>query len=194
MSEQSKDQLRSLLRQRRRCIPKDDQIQAAQAVAELALSLPHWENAQKVALYMANDGEVDNAAIAQQAFATNIEIFLPVVENNKKMVFVHWHRNEVLLENRYGIPEPAPKTSPEPLSSIDIIFMPLVAFDREGNRLGMGGGYYDRALADGPRPTLIGLAHSLQEVSSLRQEPWDIGLDIVITEQGVHYCHPAAAR
>ena len=91
-----------------------------------------------------------------------------------------------MLVNRFGIPEPMlTKNNLCPLSQIDLIFTPLVAFDSSGNRLGMGGGFYDRTLApikrDQLTTQLIGLAHNCQQVDALSQDSWDIPLNGIVT-------------
>ena len=75
--------------------------------------------------------------------------------------------------------------------AIDLVLVPLVAFDPQRNRIGMGGGFYDRSFAfrknpDQPRPVLIGVAHELQKVDLLEPEPWDVQLDMVVTDQAVY--------
>lgn len=89
--------------------------------------------------------------------------------------------------NRFGIREPIKSSSPLFANQLDLVLLPLLAFDRTGNRLGMGAGYYDRALQalvhqPSTRPRLIGLAHSFQEVESIQAQPWDVTLDAIITE------------
>ncbi len=90
-----------------------------------------------------------------------------------------------MYKNCYGILEPKQQQA-IPIEDLDILFVPLVAFDDELNRLGMGGGYYDRALSRSPRPRrplLIGLAHQGQKVAQLNTQYWDIPLDMVLTDQ-----------
>ncbi|MCL4105960.1 UNVERIFIED_CONTAM: hypothetical protein GTU68_058266, partial [Idotea baltica] len=183
-----KEQLRSHFRQRRQSLTQNQQRAAAQAVTTHALALPQWDSVHRVALYAASDGEIDTTALAQHCFAKGVEVFLPVVGDDKQMLFAQWQHDDVLSRNRYGIAEPAIQSAQQPLSNMDLIFMPLVAWDKKGNRLGMGGGYYDRALAQLPNQTLIGLAHQMQEAEALTAQPWDIALDIVITDEGVWYC------
>jgi 5-formyltetrahydrofolate cyclo-ligase len=93
-----------------------------------------------------------------------------------------------LLDNRYGIPEPSIQEQQLPAWAMQVVLMPLVGFDRTGNRLGMGGGFYDRTFAFKrnrihARPLLIGLAHSVQEVAALPTESWDMPLDLIATEK-----------
>ena len=95
-----------------------------------------------------------------------------------------------LKANRFGIAEPdLPASQLLPATRLDIIVVPLVAFDGHGNRLGMGGGFYDRSLADssGHSPLLIGYAHDLQQVNQLPARPWDKKLHAVVTESGCQW-------
>jgi len=92
--------------------------------------------------------------------------------------------------NRYGIIEPdVGWGETRDARNLDIVLMPLLAFDRQGNRLGMGGGFYDRSLAfrrsrrHWTRPRLIGVAHAIQEHPSLPRQPWDVPLDAILTER-----------
>ena len=94
---------------------------------------------------------------------------------------------QIKTQNKYGIEEPIANDSPSPANAFDVMLIPLVAFDRRGTRIGMGAGYYDRAmqaLAHQPstRPYLVGVAHHFQEVSSLKRESWDVPLDAILTD------------
>ncbi len=106
------------------------------------------------------------------------------------MSFYRYRRHTPLVANRFGIPEPAPGAPHVAPLSVDLLLMPLVAFDCFGVRLGMGVGYYDRYLGRLPatmRPRLIGLAHETQRsLDPLPFAEWDVPLDGVITEQGWH--------
>ncbi|MBT5031228.1 MAG: 5-formyltetrahydrofolate cyclo-ligase, partial [Proteobacteria bacterium] len=116
--------------------------------------------------------------------------FLPVLNPaNHSMVFVRTHARTVLKNNWYGIPEPTGFSS-LPINRFDIVLLPLLAFDASGSRIGMGGGYYDRALemVAGRQyyrtPQLIGLAFDKQKCSTIQARPWDVPLDGVFTESG----------
>jgi 5-formyltetrahydrofolate cyclo-ligase len=112
------------------------------------------------------------------------------VVDSGRLQFLPLEPGDPMRPNRYGIDEPAAGRAPWPLWTLDLILMPLVAVDRQGNRLGMGGGYYDRSLAalsrGGRRPLLIGLAHQCQCTATLPDAHWDVPLDGVITEAGCH--------
>jgi len=95
--------------------------------------------------------------------------------------------NNLNTLNRYGIEEPNASDSPWPANAFDVMLIPLVAFDRNGTRIGMGAGYYDRAMQalahqTSTKPYLVGLAHHFQEVSSLKRESWDVPLDAILTD------------
>jgi 5-formyltetrahydrofolate cyclo-ligase len=137
-------------------------------------------------LYWPNDGEVDLISLSR---APTKQFFLPILQERIRP----WSGRGLLFgdidqdirPNRYGIPEPQSRRGLLHASELDYLLIPLVAFDRAGHRLGMGGGYYDRALASlrNWKPMLlIGVAHDLQEVQELAPEPWDIKLDGVVTE------------
>jgi 5-formyltetrahydrofolate cyclo-ligase len=118
----------------------------------------------------------------------SVEFALPVVSEHDdgSMEFYPWNVDSQLKQNRYGISEPQ-KTISIPLAGFDMLLMPLVAYDRNGNRLGMGSGYYDRhlePLRDAQQPLRVGIAYSLQEVAQLTKNDWDIPLHAVVTESG----------
>ena len=107
--------------------------------------------------------------------------------------FCEWREGDPLVPNRFAIPEPVPRRRPpHHARQLDLLLVPLVAFDARGNRLGMGGGYYDRTLAylghrtHWRRPRVVGLAHALQRVDALPKNAWDIPVDGVITEREMH--------
>lgn len=117
--------------------------------------------------------------------------YLPVVNpHTRSMTFKRYRFGEHLRPNRFGILEPGSKAPALAIEALDVVLMPLVGYDLQGNRLGMGGGFYDRAFARlrRRRPLRIGLAHSLQQVARLERAPWDIPLHGVCTEGGLHLC------
>ncbi len=152
----------------------------------------------RIALYIANNGELDPAPIANRIRACRKNIFLPVLQSPPRQAlwFCEHRKGETLRPNRFGIPEPEIKKHRLlPAWELNLILMPLVAFDLNGNRLGMGGGFYDRTLAYlhrrsyWQRPSLIGLAHASQAVAEIKPNPWDIPLDGIITESGLFKFH-----
>lgn len=181
--------LRQQLRQRRRSLSPEQQQQAAAAVCRNLLALPCFVRAQKIALYLAADGEVATDLIAGQAWRDGKQVYVPVVDAQQQgqMRFQLLLPQQQCVNNRYAISEPLWQPQQQlDCALLDVVLLPLVGFDAAGGRLGMGGGYYDRALAqvEPGRPALIGLAHSCQQLPQLEVQPWDVPLDAVITEQG----------
>ena len=142
---------------------------------------------------MHNDGEIDPALILSSANQLSKQCFLPVIDpkSENSLYFASFNANTKLQPNRYGILEPVFIDSEiQPVTKMDLLLMPLVGFDRTGNRMGMGGGYYDRTLAfmkgiEKPALTLVGLAHSGQEVSQISSQSWDIPLHLIATEKEI---------
>ncbi|SMF22987.1 5-formyltetrahydrofolate cyclo-ligase [Alteromonadaceae bacterium Bs31] len=180
------------MRKRRRNLSSSQQRIAALGASRELAKLPVFKLASNIALYFANDGELSPHLIAQLARMKKKRLFYPVLQR-KTLLFRDFPRYAGLGLNRYGIAEPLPRYKALAAQQLDIIIVPLVAFDRSGNRLGMGGGYYDRSLAFKARtpfnkPLLIGLAHSVQETPVLSVDNWDIGLDYLVTEKEVINC------
>ena len=133
--------------------------------------------------YWAVDGEIGLHAF-QLRLPPTVVYCLPVLQADRQLRFAPWRSGEPLVSNRYGIPEP--DLAPEQTlaaTELDLLVLPLTGFDARGNRLGMGGGWYDRSLAfrrgRPPPPWLVGAAFALQQVDALAVQPWDIRLDAV---------------
>ncbi len=150
----------------------------------------------RIALFLANDGELDPGLLTQKLLNAGKTLYLPALKPYPwhALWFIRYHQNSHLIRNRFGINEPDIQFHPAtPPWGLDLILLPLVAFDNKGNRLGMGGGFYDRTLSSFNtrhrmnRPQLIGLAHECQRVDQLKAQTWDIPLDGIITEQGITY-------
>jgi 5-formyltetrahydrofolate cyclo-ligase len=172
------------MRMRRRSLLPVRRQLAVRAIQRHLASLMEFRRARRVALYWPADGEPDVLGLAPLARARGKQLYLPVVGHGGTLRFAHWPAGGKLRRNRYGIPEPVGNRHTIPAARLDLVIMPLVAFDAAGNRLGMGGGYYDRALAGRRRPALVGAAFSIQQASSIPAQPWDVPLDIIITEGG----------
>jgi 5-formyltetrahydrofolate cyclo-ligase len=141
---------------------------------------------RRVALYLAVRSELGTAPLLAALLRRGVHLYLPRLAP-AGMQFVRIHRHSPLRPNGHGIRQPlrGPRCSARRL---DVILLPLVAFDRRGTRLGAGGGHYDRALARRPpyrRPLRVGYAYALQCCDELPREPWDVRLDAVITDRGV---------
>ena len=190
--------LRKTLRRQRRALTPVQQRCAAQALLSQISRQQWFRNSRRLAFFIASDGEIDPAPLLSLAQAAGKTCFLPVLHPLKlnRLYFAPVTAKTPLSPNRFGIPEPPlNQSTAAPAWSLDVIFMPLVGFDRHGHRLGMGGGFYDRTLAftrHWPRavPRLVGLAHHIQEVDCLPVQPWDVPLHIIATDLGLLPCPP----
>ncbi|MDF2179461.1 5-formyltetrahydrofolate cyclo-ligase [Aliiglaciecola sp. CAU 1673] len=180
--------LRQSFRQKRRSLDHQAQTQAAFEASNLCLTLAQVKQAKRIAFYLANDGELDPAPLIHRCWELQKEVYLPVLHpfSQGYLMFVRYTADTPMAANRFGIAEPQIETqSICPLAELELIFTPLVAFDAKGNRMGMGGGFYDRTLApiyrDKLKTQVIGLAHDCQLAVDLPVQPWDIPLHGVVT-------------
>lgn len=189
-------QLRQQVRARRRELSAAERQRAARAVARHLESWPVLTRAIRIAAYWACDGELDPEPVLQWAWATDRQVLLPVLtgESAQPLQFAPYRPGEPLRRNRFGIPEPeiAATEWVQP-ADLDLVLVPLVAFDSTGTRLGMGGGFYDRGFAfrcgvrdPNRRPCLLGVGYEFQNCAGLVRQPWDVPLDAAVTEQGLY--------
>jgi len=184
--------LRKKLRRQRRAQPLAYRRQAADAAARTLAALPEFRRARRIAVYWTHGPELDTTPLIRRAHKQGKIVYFPVLgpPPTHRLHFAAWQRGEKLIRNRFGIPEPLQRKTIRP-RFLDLMVVPLVGFDRAGNRLGMGGGYYDRTLAYLPRrrlwrrPRLVALAFECQQVEALPSQPWDIAVDTIVTESGV---------
>lgn len=190
----AKSTLRKQLRQQRQALAPAFRAQAAAAVATLATGLPTWDTARHVALYWASDGELDPLPLAAACRQQQRKLYLPVLAGENRLTFHCWNADSTLATNRFGIPEPIPETPETTPAELDIIFLPLVGWQRDGYRLGMGGGFYDRTLALRRGPLKVGMGFSCQEIEGFPAQHWDVPMDYVLTETALHCCADAEYR
>ncbi|MHA2939459.1 5-formyltetrahydrofolate cyclo-ligase [Vibrio sp. RC27] len=188
MTLHSRQYVRKTIRTQRRLLSSALQQQASADLVEQANTLAELQNAQHIAIYLSSDGELDTLPLIKQLWQQNKSVYLPVIHpfSSGNLLFLRYQPNTEMTLNRYKISEPKLKKDLIiPVDQLDIIFTPLVAFDTKGQRLGMGGGYYDRTLSTwfktGIGATPIGLAHDCQRVDALPNETWDIPLPKIIT-------------
>lgn len=186
---QQRTQLRQTLRSRRQSLTQKEQQAAAHAMLEVVIREQLISNHQQVALYLANDGEIDPEPLIQWLWRQGVSCYLPVLhpEKERELLFVAYHERTPLLPNRFGINEPVVQESdtiaPE---ALDLVFMPLTGFTEDGERLGMGGGFYDKTFSfaqSKAKPRLIGLAHECQKVTDTYSLEWDIPMLGIVTDQ-----------
>lgn len=175
-----KRQLRTLYRAKRRALSAAEQKRHAEAVA--ATILPYLAPCDTVAVYLARDGEVDLSLLVAGSRRQGVALALPVLAAG--LEFAAYEPDAPLRANRYGIGEPVVPVIVRPT----VVLAPLVAFDARGNRLGMGGGYYDRYFQSHPQARRVGIAHECQRAQALPVAPGDAPLSAVVTETGWHWC------
>lgn len=186
----SKQRLRSRFRKLRGAISRDQRQSWTPELNRHLLAARPVQEARCVGAYLAFDGEPDLRFSLTQLHRRGTAIALPVVPgpDGQTLTFRHWSPATPLKTNNLGISEPA-ESGNSPLESIDVLFIPLVAFDKRGSRLGMGAGWYDRTLGPNQhRPLLVGVAWSIQAAPLVPVDPWDVPLDAVVTEAGWFTC------
>jgi len=178
--------LRKVIRERRQKLSKDEQRQASKLMLQRLSLHKKIQTAQTIALYLANDGELDLMPFIEWCWQQNKQVYLPVLHPfcSGHLLFLLFEKNTVMVKNHYDINEPTLDVSKVcPLNQFDVLCTPLVAFDRSGARLGMGGGFYDRTLSNWQQYKVypIGIAHDCQQVEKIPTAHWDIPLPEIIT-------------
>ena len=182
--------LRQQLRQQRNKLDPQAKQTLSRQITRHVRQSRLFRNARHIALYLPVRGEADPRLL--RTFGLPHQTFyLPVLSpfGDKRLWFVRWDKHTRFRNNPFRIPEPyPPHKGKRPARWLDMVITPLVAFDKHGSRLGMGGGYYDRTFAfkrwcTAPkRPLLCGFAYGFQQTTALSRQPWDIPLDAIATE------------
>ena len=181
------------MREQRRGLSPEQQRHAARRLNAIVGSSSIFRRSLHIAFFLANDGELDPLPLLRRAWRMGKVCYLPVITPGKSLWFAPYENGDPLAPNRFGIPEPA-RTGTTLVSArvLDLILTPLVAFDDQGHRLGMGSGFYDRTLSFlrhrriWRKPRLLGVAHELQHLSTLQAAPWDVPLDGVATDENLY--------
>lgn len=183
----SKACLRREFRRGRARLSRAQRERAAQQAARRVARSKPFQRARKLALYLQVGSELSTEPLLALCLRERKDVYVPRIGRNGRMCFVRWDPRCGWRHNRHGIREPRRGAS-LPLTRLDLVILPLVAFDAFGTRLGAGGGYYDRALAAarGSRPFRMGYAYALQQAAQLPREPWDQPLHAVVTDRAYH--------
>ena len=183
-------EIRRAIRNKRKALSADQGLLSAQAILNCLISQSWFLTCKRIGLYLANDGEIDLAPVIDKCRDQKIAISLPVIDTTQPtMHFADWRDGQSLVDNKFGIAEPK-QGQAVPLSEHDLILVPLVAFDSNGNRIGMGGGYYDRLFQTdeanlSKSPLRVGVAFQFQQLESIKAQVWDKALDGIITEADI---------
>ncbi len=181
----AKRDLRRALRAQRRVLSSSAQRLAARNLAHRLLRQPWFNRAHRIAFYLAADGEIDPMPLLRRALALRKQVYLPVLRPGGRLQFGEFKPAARLCRNRFGVGEPLAGGRCRDLGQLDLVLLPLVAFDRAGGRLGLGGGFFDRSFARrrANKPRLVGVAHYFQEVPELSLESWDVKMAAVATDR-----------
>lgn len=197
-----KPEIRSKMQQRRKALESPAIQQAAELVAAQVIQLRQFLEATHIGCYLAIEGELDPMPIMQCANSLKKQLYLPVIDakadpHNESLQFYSYNLGDPLFKGLHGISAPAHRTAlARDIAELDLLVVPLVAFDSACNRLGRGAGHYDRTLNSvkqrgGRLPYLIGLAYEFQKIPHMVADKWDVPLDTIVTEQNI-YSHVRA--
>lgn len=181
--------LRKQLRQKRRALDFKTRQQAGRRVSQHLYRHSTFRQAQRIGIYLSAFGEVPTQALIEQAFKRHKQVYLPQIRNvDQTLRWVRINRqqwrNRRFSVHRLGMHEPRQRGID--VNRLDLLIMPLLAFDDYGTRLGMGGGYYDRTLWKKNQPYRLGLAYAFQRTSGLVRQAWDQPLHAVCTPEGIY--------
>ncbi|RYY80030.1 MAG: 5-formyltetrahydrofolate cyclo-ligase [Moraxellaceae bacterium] len=184
--------LRKQLRQQRRKLTARTRQQAGRLVAQHLRRQPVFQQARHIGIYLSAFGEVPTQAIINLCFNHHKQIYLPQICNvDQKLRWVRINRqqwqNRRFSIHKLGMHEPRQRG--HRVNRLDLLIMPLLAFDRYGSRVGMGGGYYDRTLWKQHKAYRLGLAYDFQRAERLTRQAWDQPLDAVVTPSTFYQFH-----
>ena len=190
VSEESRQSLRDGALVRRRDLARVDCFSWSDSIQRTALKWIEYRRARAVALYSPVHNEVDTSAILGDALKLGKKVFYPKLSMAGLPGFARIRSSAELVVGRYGILEPVGNEVLAPLQDESlIVFIPGLLFDRQGHRLGRGGGWYDRVLKGlGDRGFFVGLAYEIQLVDDLPAESWDQRVHFIITEKNQIDC------
>lgn len=186
------EHLRSMHRANRAALSAEIQARNAAALQQQIEAIPAYQSADHIAAYIAIRGEISLTSLIENGASTGKRFYLPVLAGDA-MFFAPWSPEVPLAKKGFGLLEPDvdPASCIEP-RELDLVLAPLVVFDRQCNRIGQGGGYYDRTFAHKKlseglvSPVLMGVAHDSQREDKLCPQSWDVSLDVVVTDCGVY--------
>ena len=178
----NKSQIRNkIIKIRKKKFNKDLKINLGKFISFLKIDKLNFKS---IGGYYPSNYEIDDLDILDLLEKKNFKVSLPIIKKDNQMNFYSWSRNDPLKINKFGIPEPVSSKIFYP----DILLVPLVAYDSSLNRLGYGGGYYDRyieKIEKIKKVTKIGLAFSFQKISSIPINQYDKKLDFIVTEKEI---------
>ena len=182
------DNLREHLKLKRKHLSRKESDDMSHAIYQRITRSKWIREYSNIGIYHPVNGEANTLQLINFMWSIGQQVFLPIIDK-KNLLFGKVNVDSKLKKNRFGIPEPSiTKSIQMSANLLDMIFVPLVAFDLNGHRIGMGSGYYDRtfekklSIKDTKGPVLVGLAYEFQKQECLNYQPWDVPLDMVVTE------------
>jgi 5-formyltetrahydrofolate cyclo-ligase len=186
-SSQSQSVIRAAAKRKRARLTSNKRRAASNKIAEKLFATELFRNSNNIACYVSLETEVSTWRIIERAWQQKKRIFAPIAEKNFILQFLQFDDESELVTSNIGLREPKHGRQVRN-DELDLVIVPLVAFDSQRNRIGMGGGYYDRAFSflagntENAKPALIGLGFDCQQVDKIRPNPWDIRLFRIFTE------------
>ncbi|MBI2784958.1 MAG: 5-formyltetrahydrofolate cyclo-ligase [Legionella longbeachae] len=189
MTDPTKKILRDTMKQKRSKLSVSYNTAASIQICSRIRSLEQYKNAKNIAFYAAANKEIDLASLWHHASSHEKICYFPVLkEDDLTLFFLPATPNTLFKKNRYGIAEPDISLDLAiPIENLDLVLIPLVAFDVRCNRLGMGAGYYDRTFKNKGKCSLFGVGYQFQRVDYIDLEPWDVQLNAVITQRAIYW-------
>lgn len=190
MTVEDRARLRREARERRRSLSSEQQVLASGTLCKKLGDHPLFQQAHSIAMFIAADGEIDLKPLMERCVEAGKHCYLPAIDrdNPELLMFLHYQPGDKLRKTALGVLEPILNPEDENGRSapqdLDLVLTPLVAFDSDCNRMGMGKGYYDKTFAfkrEARKPVLLGVAHECQRVDRLETAWWDVPLDGIMT-------------
>jgi 5-formyltetrahydrofolate cyclo-ligase len=182
-----KTQIRDAARKRRAEIDPGEIKNRSQRICDYLLDIIDGNN--PVMVYVSKSPEVDTGTLITSLIERNGRVVVPIIERERTSLRLSYVKDpSVLVQSTFQVPEPVNHELPAHADAVKVVVVPMLAFDRQGNRLGYGRGYYDRFLCDHPRIPRIGLAFSCQEFASIPSDKNDIRMNLIVTENGAITC------
>jgi 5-formyltetrahydrofolate cyclo-ligase len=180
--------IRTVAKDRRSQLPDDHREEKSARIARQVIRLVEGDTT--VLVYASKPPEVDTAMLIQDLLAAGKKVVVPIIERETKSLRLSYLFNPTfLVKSTFNVPEPIGNEIPAPADEVDVAVIPMIAFDRHGNRLGYGAGYYDRFLQKHLHIRKIGIAFSDQQEPALPHEPGDIRMDLIVTESETLRCN-----
>lgn len=188
MSDKFKNTLRAAIKLMRSNLSTDYRIKASQQICKRIQSLEHYRHAKRIALYCAVNNEVGLNFLWSSAPRQGKFCYFPVLNDDATLTFLPATPATPFKKNTFGIPEPDVSLDEAiDVSELDMLILPLVAFDKACTRLGMGAGCYDRTLGIQKHGVLFGVGYNFQLQDFIAPQIWDVPLDGVVTPKCVYW-------